>query len=117
MKFGKEIIPNNYVYHKTRKRNRLSILESGLKTSIGCSYKHISKNIDEIIPAIFVNNTDKYNDGWCREYDFDIFKINTKIIDNIWFIDKNMKGGKSKYLVTFKDIPSNAIELIHFGKF
>ncbi len=115
---GEQIIPNIYVYHKTRKRNRLSILENGLKSSIGNSDRHISeKYTNNISPAIFVNNTDTCNDGWCKQYDFDIFKIDTRIIENIWFIDKHMKGGKGKYLVTFKDIPSYAIELIHFGKF
>ena len=87
---GEQIIPNIYVYHKTRKKNRLSILENGLKTSIGDSYRYISeKYTNEIIPAIFVNNTDECDDGWCKYFDFDIFKIDTRIIDNVWFIDKH----------------------------
>jgi hypothetical protein len=115
---GEQTIPKNYVYHKTRKCNRLSILEYGLKTSIGSSYEHISKKYtNDITPAVFVNNTDDYDDGWCKKFDFDIFKINTRILDNIWFVDKHMKGGGDKYLITFKDIPSYAIKLIHSGKF
>ena len=110
--------PNIYVYHKIRKWNRLSILKNGLKTSIGDSYGHVSrKRNNEAIPAIFVNNTDGHDEGYCKQHDFDIFRINTQIIDNEWFIDEYMEARNSKYLVTFKDIPTHAIELIHCGKF
>jgi len=115
---GTSMIPNIYVYHKTRKRNRASILENGLRVSIGDSYGHVSrKRNNEVIPAIFVNNTVGCNDGYSKEHDFDIFRINTTIIDNIWFIDEYMEARNSKYLATFKDIPTHAIKLIHLGKY
>ena len=66
-------------------------------------------------PAIFVNNSDNSNEYFYNNCDYDIWKINTKILDNIWFIDKHMN--KSRYLITFENIPVKAIELIHIGKY
>lgn len=113
----RKIIPDTFVYHKSRIKNRCSIFKTGLIAQVGRSYSSRLKYNKEIKPAVFVNNIDINSNLYCKNIDLDIWKINTLLINNEFFIDENMGAKNKDYLITFENIPTHAIELIHKGKY
>jgi len=97
------------VYHKSNPIFRDSIDNEGLKPMKGESYTIHSP--DEINPpAIFgyVGNIDYYD----STYDDDIWVIDTKGLNNEWFVDKEV--GESAVL-TYTPIPRSALTLKYKG--
>ena len=117
--FSEEIESKKYVYHVTRNKNRESIKLNGLIPKVGNSYaqqakKYLEERTDAI-PAIFVNNSNEYYGN--KIWDWDVWRINTSVLDNKWIIDDHMRvSDKRNYLLTYEGIPRHAIELIHEGK-
>jgi hypothetical protein len=117
---GDRIIPNKFVYHKSPNTTRGSIQINGLKTSVGdcyLSYMSHNRGISKCIPAIFATNSKNPKKLFDTTYDDDIWQIDTSKIDNEWYEDANFYGFKEKYphIVTFDDIPPNALKLVYSG--
>lgn len=111
------LIPNKYVYHTSNPIFRNEILKVGLITKEKSVTWLSDTNIDGKV--IFAINSDNKKDWWDSTYDDDIYKIDTHKIKNKWYKDPNFVSGlyKSKYpaIITFENIPLNAIELIYKG--
>jgi len=126
-----KLIPNEYVYHKSNPIFRYKISKEGLKTK-GKSETWLSDTKIEG-ECIFCTNSDSKEDWFDSTYDDDIYKIDTTKLNNKWFLDPNFiskesyvtyKGKKVKlpnndkeykHIITFENIPLNAIELIYEG--
>jgi hypothetical protein len=118
---GKEIIPNKIVVHKSNPMFRDRILEEGLKVRVGECYQiYVNReqrdpNKIKCKPVIFATNSTKKRDLFDSTYDDDIWEINTEMIPDVkWYVDRHY-GSKSKHIVTYQDIPTEAITLIYEG--
>jgi hypothetical protein len=100
----KRVKPTRYVYHSTLKSNRDSILENGLEAKENINYS--DSYILDHPPAVFatLEGEDLWRSGG------DIWKIDTTKINNKWFQDLNIPNFKG-VIMTYDDIPPNAIEL------
>jgi hypothetical protein len=116
---GEEIIPNKYVVHTSNPINRENISTTGLQTSLGeCYLIYADSNYgedDECVPAIFATNSIKKKDLFDSTYDDDIWVIDTERVNVQWYKDAHFDGGDTKHIVTFEDIPVDAIRLIYKG--
>jgi len=112
-----EIIkPNRFIYHVSRIRNRFSIAIQGLISSTCETMKY--KN------AIFANNGNYPNYDWypfCIDgtgmgefEDFDYWQIDTHKIPNRWYMDPANDIPKGIGVVTFGNIPPQALSLYEF---
>lgn len=101
-----------YVYHKSNPYYREFILKNGLKVNIGVGQLGIPTDITT--KAIYATNSDNPDDLYDTTYDDDVFEIDTSKINNIWYEDTNVYG-KHKHIVTFEDIPKEAIHLVYEG--
>ena len=112
---GKEIIPNKIVVHKTSPVWRENILKTGLQVSAGDCYKTYVGYGEKCVPAIFATNSTNKRAWFDSTYDDDVWAINTEMIPDVkWYKDRHFESYK-KHIVTFDNIPSESIELIHEG--
>lgn len=112
---GKEIIPNSIVIHKSNPMFRDKIMEDGLKVMVGECYKiYVGYGI-KCKPAIFATNSTNKRAWFDSTYDDDIWEINTEMIPEVkWYKDRHYES-RSKHIVTFQDIPKEAITLKYKG--
>jgi hypothetical protein len=112
---GKEVIPNEIVVHKSNPIFRDSIMSEGLKAKAGECYKIYVGYGEKCIPAIFATNSTNKRAWFDSTYDDDIWFIDTtKIPDVKWFKDRHFESTK-KHIVTFQDIPRDALTLFYEG--
>ena len=112
---GKEITPNKIVIHKSNPKFRDRISNEGLKASAGECYKIYAGYGEKCIPAIFATNSINKRAWFDSTYDDDVWAINTELIPNVkWYKDRHFESSK-KHIVTFDNIPSEAIELMREG--
>jgi len=110
---------NKYVYHTSSPKFRDSIKSQGLITKgPGENWLSTTKiNLMKLFQkqkCIFASNSDNKEDQFKWDYDDDIWRIDTELIpNNEWFRDPNSID--DKWVITFQDIPVEAIELIHEG--
>lgn len=102
---------NQFVYHKSNPLFRKDINQFGLITK-GKSETWLS---DTKIngKVIFATNSNNKDDWFDSQYDDDIYQIDTSKINNTWFEDPNFSN--AKHIITFNNIPLNAIKLIYKG--
>ena len=112
---GKEIIPNEKVFHQSNPMFRNKIEEQGLKVRAGECYKIYAGYGTKCIPAIFATNSSNKRAWFDSTYDDDVWEIDTTKISNVkWYKDRHYES-RSKHIVTFQDIPKEAIKLIYEG--
>lgn len=117
---GEEITPGKYVVHTSSKGNRDSISEYGIRAVLGeCYMIYADSNYDEddeCVPAVFATDSLKKKDMFDSTYDDDIWVIDTERANVQWYKDAHFDGGDYKHhIVTFEDIPVDAIRLIYKG--
>ena len=107
----KEINVNRFIYHKSNPHFRNEISNMGLipkgKSETWLSDTNINGEV------IFATNSDNKNNWFDSTYDDDVYQIDTSKINNKWFLDPNFND--DRYIITFKNIPLNAIKLIYKG--
>ena len=112
---GKEIMPNKIVIHKSNPKVRDKISNEGLKARAGECYKIYAGYGEKCIPAIFATNSTNKRAWIDSTYDDDIWAINTEMIPDVkWYKDRHFESTK-KHIVTFDNIPPEAIELMREG--
>lgn len=112
---GKEIIPNSIVVHKSNPMFRNKIMENGLKVSAGECYKIYAGYGEKCIPAIFATNSTNKRAWFDSTYDDDVWFIDTTTIPDVkWYKDRHY-GSTAKHIVTFQNIPSEALILKYEG--
>ena len=112
---GKEITPNKVVIHKSNPVWRENILKTGLQASAGECYKTYVGYGVKCKPAIFATNSTNKRAWFDSTYDDDIWEINTEMIPDVkWYKDRHFES-RSKHIVTFQDIPSDALTLKYKG--
>jgi hypothetical protein len=112
---GKEITPNKIVIHKSNPKFRDKIIEQGLKVRAGECYKIYAGYGTKCKPAIFATNSTNKRSWFDSTYDDDVWEIDTTMMPEIkWYKDKHYESSK-KHIVTFQDIPKEAIKLIYEG--
>ena len=116
---GEEITPDKYVVHASNPSNRDSIKEYGIRAVLGeCYLIYADSNYgeeDECVPAVFATNSVKKKELFDSTYDDDIWVIDTERANVQWYKDAHFDGGDTKHIVTFEDIPVDAIRLIYEG--
>jgi len=116
---GEEITPDKYVVHSSNPSNRENISTTGLQTSLGeCYLIYADSNYgedDECVPAVFATNSVKKKELFDSTYDDDVWVIDTERANVQWYKDAHFDGGDTKHIVTFEDIPVDAIRLIYKG--
>ena len=116
---GEEITPDKYVVHTSNPSNRDSIKEYGIRAVLGeCYLIYADSNYgeeDECVPAVFATNSVKKKELFDSTYDDDIWVIDTERANVQWYKDAHFDGGDTKHIVTFEDIPVDAIRLIYEG--
>jgi hypothetical protein len=116
---GEEVTPGRYVVHSSNPSNRDNISTTGLQVSLGeCYLIYADSNYeedDECVPAIFATDSLKKKDMFDSTYDDDIWVIDTERAGVQWYKDAHFDGGDTKHIVTFEDIPVDAIRLIYKG--
>ena len=112
---GKEVTPNEIVVHKANPMFRDSIMSEGLKTKAGECYRIYVGYGTKCKPAIFATNSTNKRAWFDSTYDDDIWFIDTtKIPDVKWFKDRHFESTK-KHIVTFENIPPEALTLKYEG--
>jgi len=112
---GKEIIPNSIIVHKSNPMFRDKIIKNGLKVRAGECYKIFVGYGVKCKPAIFATNSTNKRAWFDSTYDDDIWEINTEMIPDVkWYKDRHYES-RSKHIVTFQDIPKEAITLKYEG--
>ena len=112
---GKEITPNKIVIHKSNPKFRDIISNEGLKVRAGECYKIYAGYGEKCIPAIFATNSINKRASFDSTYDDDVWEIDTEMIPDVkWYKDRHYES-RSKHIVTFENIPVNAITLKHEG--
>ena len=112
---GKEIIPNSIIVHKSNPMFRDKIMENGLKVRAGECYKIFVGYGLKCKPAIFATNSTNKRAWFDSTYDDDIWFIDTRMIPDVkWYKDRHFESTK-KHIVTFQDIPKEAITLKYEG--
>jgi len=116
---GEKITPEKYVTHTSNPVNRNNISKTGLQASLGeCYLIYADSNYgedEECVPAVFATNSIKKKDLFDSTYDDDVWIINTEIAGVQWYNDAHFEGGDYKHIVTFEDIPVEAIKLVYKG--
>ena len=112
---GKEIIPNSIIVHKSNPMFRDKIMENGLKVRAGECYKIFVGYGVKCKPAIFATNSTNKRAWFDSTYDDDVWFIDTRMIPDVkWYKDRHFESTK-KHIVTFQDIPKEAITLHYEG--
>jgi hypothetical protein len=121
----KRIVPERYVWHVSKPKNRKAILEFGLKPDAS-KHKSIcannqSFNVIFMYPFCLEAEKGRYRPNNLLKYDF--WRIDTHSFQADWYIDSNMKNSPKKYECNEKDfvatetpIPCKAIELFKVGQ-
>lgn len=65
--------------------------------------------------VIFAINSSDKSDSWESGYDDDIYEIDTKQLDNKWYLDPNFGSTENNRIITFEPIPKSAIKLVYEG--
>ena len=116
---GEEITPGRYVVHSSNPSNRENISTTGLQVSLGeCYLIYADSNYgedEECVPAVFATDSIKKKDMFDSTYDDDIWVIDTEIANVQWYKDAHFDGGDTKHIVTFEDVPADAVRLIYKG--
>lgn len=116
---GEEITPGKYVVHTSNPSNRDSIIDYGIRAVLGeCYMIYADSNYgedEECVPAVFATNSVKKKDLFDSTYDDDAWIIDTEIANVQWYNDAHFKDGDYKHIVTFEDIPVEAIKLVYKG--
>ena len=116
---GEEITPGKYVVHTSNPSNRDSIIDYGIRAVLGeCYLIYADSNYgedEECVPAVFATDSIKKKDMFDSTYDDDIWIIDTEIAGVQWYKDAHFDGGDTKHIVTFEDIPVDAIKLVSKG--
>jgi hypothetical protein len=90
-------------------------MEQGLKVRAGECYKTYVGYGEKCIPAIFATNSTNKRASFDSTYDDDVWEIDTEMIPDVkWYKDKHYES-RSKHIVTFENIPVDAITLKHEG--
>ena len=101
------------IYHKSNPMFREKIEKEGLKIMKGDSYMCHSPE-KSCPPAIFGYTGDV--DYYDSTYDDDVWQIDVaKIPNHEWFIDKEVGGHIQQAVVTYQNIPREAIKIIYKG--
>jgi len=119
------IVPERYVWHVSKPKNRKAILEFGLKLDASkhnCIFaNNQSFNVIFMYPFCLEAENGRYRPNNLLKYDF--WRIDTHIFEADWYIDPNMKDGPiecmgdEKYFVaTETSIPFKALELFKVGQ-
>ena len=112
---GKEVTPREKVYHQSNPMFRNKIQKQGLRVRAGECYKIYAGYGEKCIPAIFATNSSNKKTWFDSSYDDDVWEIDTTKIPNVkWYKDRHYES-RSKHIVTFQDIPEEAIKLIYEG--
>ena len=112
---GKEIIPNKILVHVSNSKVRDKIMEQGLRVRAGECYKIYAGYGEKCVPAIFATNSTNKRAWFDSTYDDDVWEIDTTMIPDVkWYKDRHYDS-RSKHIVTFQDIPKEAITLKHEG--
>jgi hypothetical protein len=113
---GTEMTPNKFVVHQSSPVWRENIKLIGLQTSVGdCYQNHVGGDV-ECQPAIFATDSLKKEDMFDDGYDDDIWLINTECAGVTWYRDAHFEDGDyAHHIVTFENIPTKCIKLIHKG--
>lgn len=116
---GDEITPQKYVVHSSSPSNRESISKYGIRAVLGeCYLIYADSNYgedDECVPAVFATNSLKKKDLFDSTYDDDLWVIDTEIANVKWFKDAHFKSDTYPHIVTFEDIPVEAVRLVYKG--
>ena len=116
---GEEVTPGKYVVHSSNPSNRDSIKDYGIRAVLGeCYMIYADSNYaedEECVPAVFATDSIKKKDMFDSTYDDDIWVIDTEIAGVQWYKDAHFEGGDYKHIVTFDDIPVEAIKLVSKG--
>lgn len=116
---GEEITPGKYVVHTSNPSNRDSIKDYGIRAVLGeCYMIYADSNYgedEECVPAVFATDSVKKKDMFDSTYDDDIWVIDTERAGVQWYKDAHFEGGDYKHIVTFEDIPVEAIKLVSKG--
>jgi len=116
---GDEITPQKYVVHSSNPSNRESISKTGIQKSLGeCYLIYADSNYEEdeeCVPAVFATNSLKKKDLFDSTYDDDLWLIDTEIANVKWFKDAHFDFGDYPHIVTFEDIPVEAVRLVYKG--
>ena len=121
-----KVIPQQYVYHVTRKTKRDSILENGLLAQDHAQGEWGFENEQaKYPPMVFANNTEVVTDffyfddcyGLFNSEKWDVWRIDTEIYHGDWFTDLNMGrfGKLGVYICTSQNIPLNALTLMRIA--
>lgn len=115
---GKPVQVGQFLYHKSPPCYRPLIQNKGLEPNVGDSYSCYVfgdgyEEAEECKPAIFATNSELKKDWFDSTYDDDIWQIDTSKIKNKWFVDNHYKN--LKHVVTFENIPPQALKLIYKG--
>ncbi len=105
----KRIKPTTYVYHTTKKENKVNILRDGLVPSLNKNFLDSDINLShpEAIFATMSNIKEVWQFDSERK---DLWEIDTTKIDNKWYQDLNLPG-REGLIVTYEAIDINAIKL------
>ena len=116
---GEEVTPGRYVVHSSNPSNRENISTTGLQVSLGeCYLIYADSNYgedEECVPAVFATDSIKKKDMFDSTYDDDIWVIDTERARVQWYKDAHFDGGDTKHIVTFEDVPADAVRLIYKG--
>jgi hypothetical protein len=116
---GEEVTPGKYVVHSSNPSNRENISTTGLQVSLGeCYLIYADSNYgedEECVPAVFATDSLKKKDMFDSTYDDDIWVIDTERAGVQWYKDAHFEGGDTKHIVTFEDVPADAVRLIYKG--
>ena len=116
---GEEVTPGKYVVHTSNPSNRDNISTTGLQVSLGeCYLIYADSNYgedEECVPAVFATDSIKKKDMFDSTYDDDVWIIDTERAGVQWYRDAHFEGGDYKHIVTFEDIPVDAIKLVYKG--
>lgn len=110
--FTNRVKPNKYVYHFSPSENRESILENGLIPKSSEDSVRWSKEIELGYPPLIFAVNDDDESGWYYVSKVDVWRIDTQMIDNIWWQDLNNKYLRNDLIMTDKPIPKEAIKLV-----
>ncbi len=119
----KPIRPNRIVYHISDPKFRTSIAQNGLQTKVGDSYSEWTsgQGANNPIPAIFATDSDLESVKGVPNFSADVWAIDTTKIPNKWYEDKHFSmykdwGMSNPNIVTFENIPREALSLAYYPK-
>lgn len=109
---GKRMFPTT-LYHKSNPMFREQIEKEGLKLMKGESYSlHSPEESSPLAIFAYFGDIDYYD----STYDDDIWQIDVSKIPNVeWFLDNEVGGMIQSAVVTYQNIPREAIKLIYKG--